>query len=226
MVSMNNSPEIHFCLVGVLVIATVLLVKGFLVQKDRADTNQPFFTLPDRFLFKLGLIAFSCMICEGTMFDWSGVYFQKVVAVPKAYTTLGYAAFMATMATGRFIGDYIATRLGKQRVLQGSGVLIATGLLLAVILPTISFATIGFLLVGFGVSSVVPLVYSSAGKSSALSPGMALTAVSSIGFLGFLLGPPMIGFIAQSFGLRWSFTVIAFLGLCTTVVASLINWEE
>jgi MFS family permease len=71
----------------------------------------------------------------------------------------------------------------------------------------------------------VPLVYSSAGKSKTLSPGVALTAVSTIGFLGFLLGPPLIGFIAQAFSLRISFTLIAVLGFCTTLLASQVKWE-
>jgi MFS family permease len=157
------------------------------------------------------------------MFDWSGVYFQKVVAVPKELTTLGYAAFMGTMAGGRFIGDRIATRFGKQKILEASGIVITSGLLLAVIFPNIITATIGFLLVGLGVSSVIPLVYSAAGRSKTLSPGVALAAVSSIGFLGFLLGPPMIGFIAQAFSLRWSFTIIAILGFGTTVLATKVR---
>jgi MFS family permease len=165
------------------------------------------------------------MVCEGTMFDWSGVYFQKVVQAPLTLTTLGYAAFMSTMAGGRFIGDRVVNHFGKKKVLQVSGFVIASGLLLAVILPYIITATIGFLLVGMGVSSVVPLVYSSAGKSKTLSPGVALTAVSTIGFLGFLLGPPLIGFIAQAFSLRISFTLIAVLGFCTTLLASQVKWE-
>ncbi|MFK5143421.1 MFS transporter, partial [Klebsiella pneumoniae] len=85
---------------------------------------------------------------------------------------------------------------GKKFILQMSGIVIATGLLTAVILPYLVPATIGFLLVGIGVSSVVPLVYSQAGKSTTMNAGMALAAVSSIGFLGFLIGPPLIGFIA------------------------------
>jgi MFS family permease len=165
------------------------------------------------------------MVCEGTMFDWSGVYFQKVVAAPAEKVTLGYAAFMATMAGGRFLGDRLVGRFGKQRVLQASGVVITSGLLLAVLLPNIYTATVGFLLVGIGVSSVVPLVYSSAGKSKKLSPGLALTAVSSIGFLGFLVGPPLIGFIAQAFNLRWSFTLIAILGMGTTVMSTYMEWD-
>ena len=78
------------------------------------------------------------------MFDWSGVYFQKVVEAPKEFITLGYAAFMGTMAGGRFIGDRIVTRFGQQRVLQGSGIVITCGLLIAVLFPTIVAATVGY----------------------------------------------------------------------------------
>lgn len=225
MVSKNISPSWHFLIVCIILIVLDLVSRNYTIAKDAGHPDQPLFAKPDGMLLKLGLIAFSCMVCEGTMFDWSGVYFQKVVAVPKGLTTLGYAAFMCTMAGGRFVGDRVVTRFGKQKVLQGSGIIIATGLLVAVIFPEIIPATIGFLLVGIGVSSVVPLVYSSAGKSKTMSPGVALTAVSTIGFIGFLLGPPIIGFIAQAFSLRWSFTLIAVLGFCTTIISSLINWD-
>jgi MFS family permease len=225
MVSKNIAPQWHFLVICGASMAMALVSRRFILKKDASHSDQPFFAKPDGILLKLGLIAFSCMVCEGSMFDWSGVYFQKVVEAPAALTTLGYTAFMATMAGGRFVGDKIATRFGKQKVLQGSGIVIAAGLLTAVAFPTIITATAGFLLVGIGVSSVIPLVYSTAGKSKTLSPGVALTAVSSIGFLGFLLGPPIIGFIAQASSLRWSFTLIAALGFCTTILSSLIDWE-
>lgn len=226
MVSSGISPFYHFLLIAAVSVAAVWTIRGFTLPQDAKHAGQPLFVKPDGMLLMLGLIAFSCMVCEGTMFDWSGVYFQKVVAVPKAITTLGYAAFMSTMAGGRFVGDWLVTRIGKQKVLQGSGILIVTGLLTAVLFPSVVPATIGFLFVGFGVSSVVPLVYSAAGKSKTLSPGVALTAVSTIGFLGFLLGPPVVGFMAQAFSLRWSFTLIGVLGFFTTVLSSLIKWEE
>ncbi|MEO6718840.1 MAG: MFS transporter, partial [Ferruginibacter sp.] len=117
----------------------------------------------------------------------------------------------------------LVTKFGVKTIIQFSGVIIAAGLLTAVIFPYMITATIGFLLVGFGVSSVVPLVYGLAGKSSTMLPGVALAAVSSLGFLGFLVGPPLIGFIAQAAGLRLSFTVIAFIGLATTILASKVK---
>lgn len=222
-VSRGLSPFVHFCFIAAGSILLIIYIQRYTIRQDAVHSGQSFFVKPDRILLQLGLIAFSCMVCEGTMFDWSGVYFQKVVEAPKELTTLGYAAFMSTMAGGRFIGDKIVTKVGTQKVLQGSGVVITIGLFTAVLFPGIVTATIGFLLVGLGVSSVIPLVYSAAGRSKSLSPGVALTAVSTIGFLGFLMGPPVIGFIAQAFSLRWSFTLIAILGFGTTVLASKIK---
>jgi MFS family permease len=166
------------------------------------------------------------MACEGTMFDWSGVYFQHVLQVPKNQVAIGYAAFMSTMAGGRFLGDWFINRLGNRMVLRFSGLLITTGLLLSVLLPTLVTATIGFMLVGLGVSSVIPVVYSNAGKMGNLSPSVALATVSSIGFIGFLIGPPIIGFIAEMFSLRWSFTLIALLGLGTTFFSGLVKLRK
>lgn len=186
-----------------------------------ATTTQPIFAKPDKQLLYLGIVAFCFMTCEGTMFDWTGVYFKKVVHAPTSLIALGYVAFMSTMALGRFLGDGFTAKMGIQKMLQLSGGVIVLGLLLAVVFPNLPMATMGFLLVGGGVSSVVPLVYSSAGKSTRMQPGVALAAVSSIGFIGFLIGPPMIGFIAQQAGLRCSFALVALLGLGTSVVATL-----
>jgi len=127
------------------------------------------------------------------------------------------------MASFRFIADWLTTRFGARKVLQLSGALTATGLLIAVLLPYFATAIFGFLLVGAGVSSVVPLVYSAAGKSKTLSPGMALAAVSTIGYLGFLVGPPLIGFVAQASSLSISFSIIALMGTCIAVMGSRVK---
>lgn len=213
----------HFVLVGALCWILVFYSWRYLLPEDGASESQPLFAKPDSNILKLGLIAFASLITEGTMFDWSGVYFKTVVTVPEALTTLGSIAFMATMAGGRFAADRFVTRFGISKILQFSGIISTTGLLLAVMFPNIYTATLGFLLVGIGVSSVVPLVLALAGKSKTMAPGMAIAAVSTVGFLGFLIGPPMIGFIAQATNLRWSFLLIAILGFGTTLLASQIK---
>ena len=221
MINFRFSPFTHFCIItGTALLLNSLLYRNTLQQDINADSNRPLFAIPDATLLKLGLIAMCCMVCEGAMFDWSGVYFQKVVEAPKGLIPLGYTAFMSTMAGGRFLGDKLVTRLGTLRMLQTSGLVIACGLAIAITFPTLITATLGFMLVGIGVSSVVPLVYSAAGKSTVFSPGVALAAVSTIGYLGFLVGPPMIGFIAEAASLRWSLGLIALLGFMTTIISS------
>lgn len=221
MLALHIDPYEHFLIIFALVLAIIFISNRFILNEDvNSDSKQPLFAKPDKSLINLGIIAFCCMICEGTMFDWSGVYFKKVVHAEGAWIGAGYSAFMITMASGRFVADYFTHRFGLKKIMQFSGVLIAAGLLLAVILPQLLTALIGFLLVGFGVSSVVPLIYSEAGKSKTMSPGVALAAVSTIGFLGFLSGPPLIGLVAGATSLKISFLIIAFMGLSVSIIAS------
>ncbi|HAN39678.1 MAG TPA: MFS transporter, partial [Chitinophagaceae bacterium] len=213
-------PRAHFTIVLIAVWMVALFVyRWALPDKPTVNKGDKLFVLPDKALLGLGIMAFCCLICEGTMFDWSGVYFKKVVAAPTAWVPLGYVAFMCCMSLGRFISDSLVTRWGAITILKVSGLLIVAGLLLSVVFPNIVVASIGFMLVGFGVSSVVPLVYALAGKSKHMPPGLALTAVSTIGNFGFLLGPPLIGFIAQAASLRWSFVLIAILGCFVALLA-------
>lgn len=208
-------PSYHFMGSAAVVLAGVAACLPYLLpeeEKQPTVAKNKFFTRPHPSLVKLGVIAFCCMICEGAMFDWSGVYFQKVVLARPEWIGAGYTAFMCTMATGRFVADWVTHRVGFRKTVQGSGLLITTGLLISILFPYVSTAMLGFLIVGFGVSSVIPLVYSEAGKSVHTSPGMALTAVSSIGFLGFLLGPPLIGLVAGAASLRLSFLLIGAIG--------------
>lgn len=223
LVAVHLSPFLHFCIICATAFLLAFISFKNTLSHNKSNNTQPVFARPDSSIIKLGLIAFGCLVCEGTMFDWSGVYFQKVVKVPASLITLGYVAFMSSMAAGRFIADWSVTKFGVKPMLQFSGIVITTGLLTAVIFPFLIPATIGFLLVGMGVSSVVPLVYGLAGKSKTMQPGVALAAVSTIGFLGFLVGPPLIGFIAGASDLRWSFTVIAMIGMGTTILAGKVK---
>jgi len=225
MAGQGVAPYRHFLLITVMGAVIVAASARHIVPQDvnTQESGQSLFVRPDSFLLILGIIAFCSMICEGTMFDWSGVYFKKVIHAPDGLAGVGYAAFMSTMASFRFVADWLTTRLGARKVLQLSGTLTAAGLLIAVLLPYFAAAIFGFLLVGAGVSSVVPLVYSAAGRSRKLAPGMALATVSTIGYLGFLVGPPLIGFVAEASSLSISFSVIAVMGTCIAVMGSRIK---
>lgn len=219
MIGRKIDPFHHFIVIICLLLIGVIITSRYLYDDHETAKNTPPSSLPlrDRLglmipLLTLGSIAFCSMICEGAMFDWSVIYFKKVITAPIALQGLGFTAFMATMASGRFVADFFSHRFGLKRTLQVSGSLTTTGLLVAVIFPHIYTAMAGFMLVGAGVSSVVPMVYSAAGKSKTMSPGVALAAVSTIGFVGFLVGPPVIGFIAGLATLRASFLFVGLMG--------------
>jgi MFS family permease len=224
MIGRRIIPQHHFILILAVIIAGVAFFGRYLNNDKRVDTSGPVFIMPDRSLIKLGIIAFCSLVCEGAMYDWSAVYFKKVIMAEGAWIGAGYTAFMLTMASGRFFADWFSYKFGLKRTLQISGSLTALGLITAVIFPYLLPSIGGFLLVGFGVSSVVPLVYSAAGKSKTMSPGMALSAVSTIGYIGFLAGPPVIGFIAGMTGsLRYSFMLVAAMGIGIVVVSAKVK---
>jgi len=221
MMNLNLAPRQHFFAVAGLVLLTTFIARKYLIAgTSPAAEKKKFFSKPEGILVKLGIIAFCSMVAEGMMFEWSGVYFKEVVKVSPSIVLLGYTTFMIMMATGRFAGDRVIAAIGRKKTLQYSGILVLTGLMIAVLFPYLITATLGFFIVGLGVSSVIPTIYSTAARSAKTSPGMALAGVSSIGFLGFLTGPPVIGYIAQLSSLRVSFAVISLFGLCITIMVS------
>lgn len=221
LIFINLSPELHYTIVMGISLVIIVSAQRYIVKDQKVSEAEGLvLKRPDALLLRIGLIAFLGMMCEGCMFDWSGVYFKKVVLADPSLIALGYVAFMGSMASGRFITDKIAARYTKVAVIQLSGIFISGGLALAVIFPTIWVATIGFLLVGFGVASIIPLSYSIAGRSKLYSPSVALAMVSTISFFGFLLGPPLIGFVAELFDLKTSFAIIAINGIGITLLSS------
>jgi len=225
MLALELSPLHHFMIIAVLVLIIILFANKFLIrakEKIRSE-KQKFFSKPDSALIWLGVIGFCCMASEGVMFDWSGVYFKEIIKAPGALVIVGYTSFMIMMASGRFLADFMIRKFGRKKILQISGVLMSTGLFIAVIFPYIIPSTIAFMMVGLGVASVVPTIYSVAGKNPNVPAGEALTIVSSVSFLGFLMGPPVIGYIAEVSSLRVSFGIIGIFGFIIAFMVSRIK---
>jgi MFS family permease len=222
MIFLNFSPAAHYLVVALLSAAMILLSQKFVINDKPAQGEEGGLVLrkPDALLLRVGLISFLGMMAEGCMFDWSGVYFKKIVEAEPQYVSLGYVCFMGAMALGRFVTDKASNRFGKVPVLQVSGLLIFFGLLLSVGFPNLFTAAIGFLMVGAGVASIVPVSYGIAGRSKLYSPSVALALVSTISFFGFLVGPPLIGFVAELFDLKVSFALIGINGLGILLLTS------
>ena len=225
MLAFDLTPYIHFLIVGGVVFLMMAFNFKFLIKaKETIKVKKAkMFSKPDSALIWLGIIGFCSMASEGVMFDWSGVYFKDVIKAPGPLVILGYTSFMIMMAGGRFLGDGLIRKFGRKNVLKISGIMISTGLFIAVFFPFIIPSTLAFMLVGLGVSTIVPTVYSLAGKNPNVSPSIALTTVSSVSFLGFLMGPPIIGYIAELSNLRFSF---AFIGIFGVLIAFMVSKIE
>lgn len=224
MLTFGLSPLIHFALAFVLVLLIILFNYKFILnaksKQEEKHNSYSFFKNPDLTLIWLGIICFCGMASEGIMFDWSGVYFKEIVKAPGALVILGYTSFMVSMAIGRFLSDILVHKYKAKRVLIVSGIVISTGLYLAVLLPYLISCTIAFMLVGFGVSNVIPIIFNTAGNNEKVPTSIALTIITSISFLGFLIGPPLIGFIAELTNLKYSFAVIGIFGLLISLLVS------
>lgn len=225
MVNLHISPYYHFWIITALIWINVFFNFKHLVPGKGAQTERKpkLFVKPEGVLLQLGIIGFCSMATEGAMFDWSGVYFKEIVKAPASLVILGYASFMVMMALGRFVGDGIIARLGRKHTIMFSGIVISTGMFISVFFPFIITATIGFMLVGLGVSSIVPTVYSVAGKNGKTPPGMAIAMVSSVSYLGFLMGPPLIGYISALSSLQYSYAVIGCFGLLVSFLVTKIK---
>lgn len=221
-INMGINTFSHFSLIVLLLLINILINRPFLLREENKTESGEKKTKykPDALIIQLGIIGFFSMATEGAMFDWSGVYFHDVVQAPEKWVTLGYASFMIMMATGRFIGDAVISRFGRQRILQFSGLLMFFGMLSSVIFPNLIICTLAFMLVGLGVACNVPTVYSVTGKHKTIPAGVALAMVSSISFLGFLMGPPLIGYVAELFSLRYSFALFSIFGLLMFIMTS------
>ncbi|MFY7901028.1 MAG: MFS transporter [Chitinophagaceae bacterium] len=221
---------LHFIIAAIICLITAAFSFKYTlpndVQKNSSTTKQLLFNLPDKSLLNLGLIGFACMACEGIMYDWSGVYFKTIIHAPKTFETLGYIGYMCAAAGGRFIGDWLTNKLGEKKLLQLSGLFIFMGMLLSIIFPYLITATIGFICIGLGASCIIPITMSIAGKSTNKTAGVAIASISTVSYLGFLLFPPIIGYIAETIGLQYSFCLGAFMALVIVWIVSKMKTQQ
>ncbi|HUY49560.1 MAG TPA: MFS transporter [Streptosporangiaceae bacterium] len=173
----------------------------FLRGADQGQ-GQSGFVLPSRALLPLGVIAFCGFIAEGTVNDWSAVYLAHSAAASPASASLGYFAFSIAMIIVRLVADRMTARIGVARFIRAATLIAVAGFALVIAVTVPAAGILGFGLAGLGVSAIVPLAWSAAGKLQPESPGRAISAVATLGYLGFLLGPVMIGGLAGLVGLR------------------------
>jgi predicted MFS family arabinose efflux permease len=183
---------------------------------DGGASGAAAFALPSRPTFVLGLLCFLCMSSEGAILDWGALHLKTHFAASAAAAATGFAAFSAAMAASRFLGDRLRTRFGAAALVRGSAVVAAVGLAAALAAPAVWLAIPGFAIVGLGLANLVPVFFGAAGRIPGRAAGTSLAAVATMGYSGFLVGPPLIGFVADATSLA---AALAMVGIACLVIA-------
>ena len=170
-------------------------------------------------LFTLSFIAFCGMLCEGAMADWITLYFKESTFIRTFPTTIGFTSFALSMVIGRSMGDYVTKLFSIKNILTLNGILISLGLIITLLTTNEYIMIIGCLIAGIGISTIIPIIYSEAGKSKNISPSVAIASVSTIAYVGFLVGPVFIGYLSDYWGLNKALYLLVLLG----IIASLLS---
>ena len=212
------SPSIHLPLIGVVGLGGLWRLREHLIpdtHHEETATDEPVFALPPRAMWALGVIAFCSAIAEGSMADWSALYLDDHLGTGGGVAALGFTAFSFAMLIGRFAGDGLVDRYGSVLMVRIGATISSVGLALGLVINTPVAMIVSFALVGLGVSVLFPLVFKSAAAFPGVSRGKAVAGVATIGYTGFLVGPPVLGWIAEPTSLRVSLMIV--VALCAAV---------
>lgn len=209
------APATQLLLVAVLVAVSLSVAsRAMLPVHPSPEHAEAHFTWPRGALLVIGLLILLGMMAEGVMYHWSVLYVQQELGAPPQRAALAYVAFAGATALMRFAGDAVRARIAERRILV-AGALLASGAMAVVLLMARpGIAMLGFAVVGVGLATIVPILYNAATRVPGVSRAAALASASSIGYVGFLLGPPLVGGIAHATSLSWA--------MGTLIVASLL----
>lgn len=205
--SLGLSPPVH--IVGIAALGASLVVVYSLLRPSDwagAKATEKKFALPNRSIMLVALLTFVVLSSEGVITDWSGVFLAESLNVKLSKSGIGYLIFAFSMAGGRLLGDKVVSYFGRRQVLRIGSLLAILGMAAVVAIPSVLAACVGFAMLGLGLSNITPVLFSIAGASTKTSPSLAVAAVASAGYFGFLVAPPLVGFIADWKGLHYAFT--------------------
>ena len=195
--------------IGLLLL--LFVYPSFVDHTIESYDDNPLIRIPSKTVLSIGLIAFCCMLGEGAMSDWTSQYMLKVAKSSEVLAPAALMGFSIAMMMGRFVGDRLRILWGDNRLMITGGILAFAGVVIAVSLPYPILVVLSAILIGLGLSTIVPIAYSLAGNLPGLGPGVGISMVTTIGYSGFLFGPPIIGFIADTWSLRIAFVFLLFL---------------
>ena len=218
----TTSVPLHFGVAAAIVLAAVLVPRaGLIADAKLVDPGTRSFALPRGAALLIGAMAFLGMIVEGSMVDWSTLYLKERAGASQQVAPLGIASLQGAMLVTRWFGDRARVRWGARRLLFGGSLLAGLSLVAALLIGGIAPALVGFGLFGIGVATVSPCVYAAGAREG----GVALAAVMTLGSLGFLVGPLVIGAVAQATNLSWGMGVVAAAAIALAALSRRVRWD-
>ena len=222
------SKETHmlFVIIAMLLLLAYLFPHLMRLPTLVTEKKEKLFALPKGSLLTMGAVGFCIMMGEGAIQDWSAIYLKDSLMVSSYMAGLGLAGFALAMAIGRFYGDSIIPRYGAKRIVSLGSLIGGVGIFVTILSPSIIGAIIGFTIVGLGFSCVVPVLFRNAANVPNVASGTGVAAVTSAGICGFLIGPPTIGFIGESYGLNYGLGIVALLGVLAFLFSLRVTWYD
>jgi predicted MFS family arabinose efflux permease len=219
LVALGLAPSTHLLLLGAATAIVVLMRSGTLPSLSHGERSgaEPSVARPHGRLAVLAAICLATMLCEGAASDWSALYLAHELGATQALAAMAYVFYATGMTIGRLRGDALRDQLGDVGVVSGGALLAAIGLGTALLLRMPIPALVGFGCLGLGLSGIVPIIFRKAAAVPGMAPATAISAVASVGFAGFLTGPPVIGLLAQHLGLDGALAVVPILALCVAL---------
>ena len=197
------------CSSTLMVILTLAFMRFLLA--GRSEPGGKKLAVPRGVVVFIALVAGISFLVEGAVMDWSGVFLTEVRSMDMSLAGTGFASFSAAMLLMRLLGDAIVNRVGARRVVLAGSIIAITGFLIVIFSPAGKFIFLGFFAIGFGCANIVPIFFSLMGRQRDMPLNAAVSSVSTFGYLGVLMGPAAIGFIAHSTSLLASFVLLAVL---------------
>ncbi len=214
----------HFLVAGGVVVALALAMSWVQWTSRRAEQSQgAVFAFPSGVLILVGFTALCGALGEGAVADWSALFLRDVTGAAESIAALGYAVFSVAMVVCRLAGGFLIARVGPVAAARGGGVFAAIGVFCVVSAGAAPLALVGFTLMGVGYAVIMPLAFSRAANDPNIPPGQAIASVATLGYGGLLIGPPLIGFLAELLSLRMAFGVLLPLAVLIVVCAGALK---
>jgi len=209
-------------LVGVAIILVILSNKKYLLANNDIIHSRSKVKLPSASILGISIICMVSFMAEGCVADWSAIYFKEILLAPKAIISLGYAGFSIAMTFGRLNGDALISKIGSKTIVVAGALFAAFGFLTVVFAPGVFIAILGYVMVGFGCSCIVPVLFRASANIPGVSTVEGYAMITTGGLIGFLTGPSVIGFIAEKTNLSKGLSLLILMDL----MAAFIAWKN